>query len=109
MRIKISKNSIEAAACASYISRAIGLMFAPKPKPLLFIFSKEGIYKLHMWFVFFPIDVVFMDKGKKVIEIKENFKPFTFYNPKRKAKYILELPKGGIKIYKIKVGTRLKF
>ena len=39
-----------------------------------------------MFFVFFPIDVLFLDKNKKVVELKENFKPFSIYFPKNKAK-----------------------
>ncbi|MBI2545676.1 DUF192 domain-containing protein [Candidatus Woesearchaeota archaeon] len=107
MRVKISKNSIEAQPCTSYLSRAIGLMFTPKPKPLLFIFKKEAIYPLHMWFVFFPIDVVFMDKAKRVVELKEDFRSFTLYSPKHKAQYILELPRGSIKRFRIKKGAKL--
>ena len=46
---------------------------------------------LHMFFVFFPIDVLFLDKDKKIIEIKRNFKPFSFYKSKEKAMYVVEI------------------
>jgi len=49
-----------------------------------------------MCFVFFPIDVAFLDSKQRVVEIKENFRPFTLYNPKRKAKYVIELCSGTI-------------
>ena len=29
----------------------------------------EGIHGIHMWFVFFPIDILFLDKEKKVVEL----------------------------------------
>ena len=57
----------------------------------MFVFKKEKIIPLHMLFVFFPINVLFLNKNKKIVEIKNNFKPFTFYTPKNKAMYIVEL------------------
>ncbi len=44
-----------------------------------------------MFFVFYKIDVLFLSKEKNVVEIKRNFKPFTFYTPKRRAAYVVEL------------------
>ena len=82
--------------CKSVLSKTIGLMFSKRidDKGLIFFFNNEKIVPLHMWFVFYPIDVLFLDKDKKVVEIKHNFKPFSFYNPKNNAKYIVELPEG---------------
>jgi uncharacterized protein len=74
-------------------SQALGLMFSKKKK-LVFIFNKEKILSIHNIFVFFSIDVLFLDSNMKVVEIKRNFKPFSFYVPKAKAKYIIELPIG---------------
>jgi uncharacterized protein len=79
----------------SFFSQSLGLMFQRK-KDLLMVFEKEQIVPLHNWFVFYPIDLVFLDKNKKVVEIKHNFKPFTFYTSKKKAKYLLELSKSKI-------------
>ena len=62
-----------------------------------------------MFFVFYPIDVLFLDKNKIVVEIKENFKPFTFYNPKKKSKYILELQKNTIKKTETTLGNKIDF
>ena len=76
--------------CTSTWSKARGLMFSRK-KDLMFVFKKEKIIPLHMFFVFFPIHVLFLNKNKKIVEIKNNFKPFTFYTPKNKAMYIVEL------------------
>ena len=56
------------------------------------MFDKEQTIYLHNFFVFYPINLVFLDKDKKVIEIKNNFMPFSFYKSKNKAKYLLESP-----------------
>ena len=93
--------------CSSIISKTIGLMFSPRKKSLVFVFNKEQKVPLHMFFVFFPIDVLFLDSNKKVVELKRNFKPFRLYNPTKKARYVIELPSGLDKITKI--GDKLSF
>ena len=83
----ISKNTV---FCNNIISKAIGLMFSKKSdKSLIFVFKKEKIVPLHMLFVFYPIDVLFLNKEKKIVEMKENFRPFSFYSPENKTKYII--------------------
>ena len=58
-----------------------------------------------MFFVFFPIDILFLDKNKKIIEIKKNFRPFSFYKSREKAKYVVEIAEENN--YKaIKIGDR---
>lgn len=108
----ITKNRILAKKskfCKNIFSKAMGLMFSKKNKALIFIFNKEKIILLHMFFVFHPIDVLFLNKNKKVVEIKEKFKPFTFYTSKNKAKYIIELPYTTIKRTNTKIGDTISF
>ena len=97
--------------CRSIFSRAKGLMYSKRIKDegLVFFFDKEKITSLHMFFVFFPIDVLFLDKNKKVIDVKENFKPFTFYANKKPAMYVIELPQDAIKKTNTKLGDRISF
>lgn len=90
-------------------SKALGLMFSLKPKNLLFIFKKEIKIQLHMFFVFFPIDVVLLDKNKKIVELKQDFRPWTFFNSKNKAKYVLELKQRTIKNLNLKQSQKLEF
>jgi len=98
-----------AGLCKNILSKSLGLMFSTRKKSLIFIFKKEKITPLHMFFVFYPIDILFLDKNKIVVEIKENFKPFNFYNPKNKAKFVIELPKNSIKKSKTNVGDKIEF
>lgn len=95
--------------CKNIFSQAKGLMFSLKPKNLIFEFKKEKLTPLHMWFVFYPIDVIYLNSEKVVTELKTNFKPFTFFNPKKKAKYIIELDKGAINKSKTEVGDVFSF
>lgn len=96
--------------CASPWGKARGLMFKSQVKqPVVFVFKKEKRHGLHMLFVFCSIDVLFLDKNKKVADIKENFRPFTFYTPKKPCTYIIELSAGTIKKTRTALGDRIGF
>lgn len=88
--------------CTTLLSQSLGLMFRRKQN-LVMIFKKEKKARLHNFFVFYPIDVLLLDKNKKIVEIKKNFKPFTIWNSKKKGKYVVELGFSS----KYKVGDRL--
>lgn len=76
--------------CRNIFSQSFGLMFRKKQN-LIMEFPRERRVSLHMWFVFFPIDVLVVDKSLEIVEIKRNFKPWTFWKSKNKGKYIIEL------------------
>lgn len=80
-------------------SRGKGLMFE-RPEnfdyALVFLLPSESRIgaSVHMLFVFFPIDIVFLDAGKKVVD-KATLRPWTLnYTPKAAAKYFVEMPAG---------------
>lgn len=94
--------------CESVSSKARGLMFRDKSYAedhcLIFPFNEEKYQSLHMFFVFFPIDLIFLDGDFKVVEIKRRFSPFTVYNSERKSKYVIELPQGAVASSGTKIG-----
>jgi uncharacterized membrane protein (UPF0127 family) len=91
-------------------SQAMGLMFSrSKNNALIFKFAEERMISLHMIFVFYPIDVLFLGKNKTVVDKKENFRPFAFYKSKKKAMYAVELPKGTIKKTRTEKGDKISF
>lgn len=92
----------------SFIGQFMGLRFK-KQTDLIFELKKEKMITMDMLFVFYPIDLVFLNKNKIVIETKSNFRPFTFYTSKNMVNYIIELKKGSIKENKIKIGDKLSF
>lgn len=97
--------------CRSVFGKAQGLMFSKKIKDfgLVFEFGSERKRSLHNLFVFFPIDVLFLNENMEVVEIKRDFKPFTFYFPKQKSKYIIELPAGTIPRTNSEMGDIINF
>jgi len=105
--IVIGKNAV---ACNDAISKATGLMFSRKRNiQLILKFEKEKKVSLHMFFVFYSIDVLFLDKRKVVVDMKETFKPFSVYRSQREAMYAVELPSGAVKKSKTEIGHRIEF
>lgn len=98
----------KAMPCLTSWQRCRGLMFSKK-KNLLFVFDDERIRSFHMFFVFFPIDIIFLDSKKRIVEIKENFMPFTFYAPKKEFRYAIEVGVGVVKKHQLSFGTKLFF
>lgn len=97
----------------SAIGKALGLMFtlpaAVDDKALVFEFSREKRIGLHMLFVFYPIDVIFLDDKKRAVEIT-TLQPFCLsYAPKNKAKYIIECKVGSVKRAKVEIMDIIQF
>ncbi|MBN2199839.1 MAG: DUF192 domain-containing protein [Candidatus Aminicenantes bacterium] len=90
------------------LPQAVGLMFS-KPRNLLFEFPKPQRVRLHMFFVFFAIDVVFLDFQKRVVKLKKNLRPFRIHFCPHPSRYVLELKKGTIESADIRVGDTLSF
>ena len=67
-------------------------MFSKK-KTIVLDLGKEMNINLHTCFVFFPINVYFLNEKKELVETKENFKPFSIYTSKKKARYAVESSK----------------
>jgi len=110
--MEICKQKKNIACCVALkdnlIKQFMGLRFK-KQTNLIFEFKKEKKITMDMFFVFYPIDVIFLNKEKKVIELKQNFKPFKIYTSKNKVKYAVELKNGFIKENKIKLKDKLDF
>ncbi len=99
--------------CESVQSKAKGLMFSKesyvKKNALLFTFDSERFQSLHMMFVFYAIDVLFLDAKSRVVDMKEKFVPFMIYNSLKKSKYVIELPKRTISKTRTKIGDYIEW
>lgn len=96
--------------CNTIISKTVGLMFKKEliDCGYVFEFSRDVIGSIHMFFVFFPIDIIWLDKNLIVVELKENVKPFTpSLVPKKRCRYFIEIPSGTIKKSETKLGDRI--
>jgi len=77
--------------------RALGLRYSLKPKPVVLVSPSESVSgcAIDMFFVFFSIDVLWLDSRYEVVDLRRNVKPFSFpIKPKVPAKYVVEIPPG---------------
>jgi uncharacterized protein len=107
----ITKNTILSDKClvaGSFASRFMGLMGRSgiAPGSGLLIVPCNSI---HMFFMKFPIDIVFLDKGNKVVYIVEGIRPWKVSKLVRNAHSVLELPSGTVKTCLTEVGDKLEF
>ena len=89
----------------SFWGRFRGLMFRSKNSDLALIFPKTRT--IHTFFVFFPIDLIYTDEEMRVVELREDLQPFSWYSPKRKSKHLIELVSGKISECDVKLGDVL--
>lgn len=87
----------------TFFSRLMGLMnrAALFPEEALVITRCQSI---HMFFMRFPIDVVFVDKRNCVVGVVERIQPFQLSPVFFKSSYVIELPEGAIARKKISIG-----
>lgn len=80
--------------CRSLWKKATGLMFHKKKEDFAYVFefSSPRIIVVTMWFVFFPIDILFIKDGI-IVEIARHVRPFTHYVAQKSDTFI-ELPVG---------------
>jgi len=110
MKIKIKNSVIEADVADDFWKRMMGLSFSEK-KNMFFPLPFEDKWSLWMFAVKYPLKMIFIDKNKTVIDIKEAVplssdpKTWKTYKPKKPCKYILETPYD----LKIKIGDKLSW
>lgn len=85
---------VQARWCSSYLCRLRGLTFRrelPDGQGLLLVNSKQDRISasIHMWMVFFPLGVLWLDDHRRVVD-KIKALPWKLYFPKQAARYILE-------------------
>ncbi len=64
---------------------------------------------IHMFFMRFPIDAVFIDKDGLVLHIEEGIRPWRVSKVVKKSRSVLELPSGTAAATGTKPGDRLEF
>lgn len=97
-------NHLELAASTS--ARLVGLLGRShlNPESALILYPCSSV---HMWFMRFPIDVVFASKSHEVVAIYHDLQPWswTYYHPK--STYALECSSGTLSRAKVELGDIL--
>jgi len=99
--------------CDNFLRQGTGLTFRTRKavydKAWIFRFNKPRRVGITMFFVFFPIDIIFLDKNKRIVELKENLRPFRNYTSMKRISSFIELKHRTIKKYSVKKGQHLVF
>lgn len=118
VKVKIGDAEVNAEIADTQIKQMRGLMFREsleKDNGMLFVFDSESKHGIWMMNMSIPLDVIWMDKNKKVVHIEEGVKPCDalavcqVYQPLQPAKYVLEVNSGYAKKHGIKFGTVANF
>ena len=94
----------------SFWGRFRGLMLSKK-KDIVLAAKEDSVVDstIHMMFMLYPIDVVWVSKDMRVVEVREDVKPsvWRMHKPKAPAKYVIELAVGATQ--DTKEGDTIKF
>ncbi|HYF64308.1 MAG TPA: DUF192 domain-containing protein [Herpetosiphonaceae bacterium] len=91
----------------SFLKRGLGLMgrrSLPEGGGLI-LYPNNNI---HMFFMRFPIDVLFVDRDHRVVGLRHTFKPWRPFAAARAARYTIELPAGVLAASGTEVGDTLQ-
>ncbi|HEX54919.1 MAG: DUF192 domain-containing protein [Candidatus Altiarchaeales archaeon] len=109
----ISENS---GIANSLFSRLKGLMLSER-RDLVLVSPREGIREssIHMLFMRFPIDVIWLNSDMRVVDLKSKIPPFNpfamrtwrIYRPRKPARYVIEL--GGGNLGETRINDKVKF
>jgi uncharacterized membrane protein (UPF0127 family) len=94
----------------NFWKRFRGLMLRgrfPNGSAMFFTPAKPGRYGIHMFFVRFPIDLIYLDSKSVVVELRQGLKPWRIYRPKIIANSLIELPEGTILRSNVEIGHKV--
>lgn len=110
------KNSIFLAYVAdSEAERSMGLSgkkFLPSNTSMLFEFDKPDMHGIWMKDMLFPIDIIWLDKNKVIVNLISDAEPSTYphvFYPPKSSLYVLEVRAGLIKERGLKLGDEILF
>src|SRR4051812_14683859 len=110
--MKITNNTkntpvaLDATKAATFLARGRGLMLAP-PLPDGGGLVIEPCNSIHMFFMRYALDILFLDKEGSVVFMYKGIKPWRMGRIVRGAKMAVELPAGTIDNTNTEVGDRL--
>lgn len=81
---------------------------------MLFIYDEEGVHNFWMKNTLIPLDIIWLDKDKKVIYTKHSAPPCKkppcpSYGPEKSCRYVLEINAGKAKEVGLKKGEKIIF
>jgi uncharacterized protein len=89
-----------------------GLRSMDIDKGMIFIFPHADFYRFWMKDMYFPLDIVWIDSDKKIVDVDSNVSPESYPNiflPPVAVRYVLELNAGMAEKYGLVTGTKINF
>lgn len=77
---------------------------------MLFVFDAPGIYSFWMKDMHFPIDIIWIDADKQVVQTTQHASPESYPNtffPQVPVQYVLEVPSGFVQEHSVGIGNML--
>lgn len=90
----------------SFLTRLRGLMFRSKLPPATALMLAP-CNSVHMCFMYFPIDVVYLDKDYNIVKLVKNLRPWIGLSMCGKAWAVLEMTAGEAKRCGCEAGKKL--
>ncbi len=107
----ITRDAILAERCYvadSFWARLRGLISRaslPEGEGLLLLSTRS----VHTHFMRFPIDVLYLDEGWKVVDMDVHMKPWRIGRVRRRSRSVLELPAGTLERAGVQVGDEIRW
>ncbi|MDP2643333.1 MAG: DUF192 domain-containing protein [Desulfobacterales bacterium] len=79
---------------------------------MLFVFPQEAMLTFWMHNTFISLDILFVDKDRRVINIAEATTPMNStiqYHSQKPAQYVVEVPAGFVKLHHIQKGMQVRW
>ncbi len=89
-----------------------GKAFLPSNTSMIFEFDTPDTYGIWMKDMLFPIDIIWLDKNKMIVNLISNADPESYphvYYPPKDSLYVLETRAGLIKDKGLKLGDEILF
>lgn len=94
--------------------REQGLSYYKNMEPdsgMLFVFERPDKHQIWMKDMYLDLDILWLDRNRKVVHIKENALPESYpevFTPNKDASFVLEVPAGWVQSNNIQLGQKLK-
>lgn len=89
-----------------------GTQSLAKDSVLLMVFEQDDKWSIWMKDMNFPIDILWLDATKQVVDLKKNVQPNSYpaqFVPKQESRFVIELQAGSIDRSNIKIGSEANF
>jgi len=105
-KVENTDNIVHIQTADTFFKRFLGLMGRKKLPPAAGLLITP-CNSIHMMFMRFSIDAVYLDKGMKVLKVKKNVLPWIGLSMCLKAESVVEMTAGEAERLGIVVGVRL--